>query len=41
MVTVNSHAVDESSSDSQQRWEDDGGAIPLDRAYTTPDSEES
>jgi hypothetical protein len=25
----------ESNGDSQQRWEDDGGAIPLDRSRTT------
>ena len=29
------HGVEESNSDSQQRWEDDGGAIPLDRASPT------
>jgi hypothetical protein len=32
---VNPHAVDASNSDSQQRWEDDGGAIPLDCGSTT------
>lgn len=26
---MNPHAVEESHSDSQRRWEDDGGAIPL------------
>jgi hypothetical protein len=26
------HGVEESNSDSQQRWEDDGGVIPLDRS---------
>ena len=29
------HGVEESNSDSQQRWEDDGGAIPLDRSSPT------
>ena len=29
------HGVEESNSDSQQRWEDDGGAIPLHRASPT------
>ena len=29
------HGVEVSNSDSQQRWEDDGGAIPLDRASPT------
>jgi len=29
------HGVKESIGDSQQRWEDDGGAIPLDRSSPT------
>ena len=30
------HRVEESNCDSQQRWEDDGGAVPLDRSSPTP-----
>ena len=29
------HVFEESNSDSQLRWEDDGGAIPLDRSSPT------
>lgn len=33
------HGVEESNSDPQQRWEDDGGAIPLDRSCPTTRAE--
>ena len=29
---MSAHVFEESNSDSQLRWEDDGGAIPLDRS---------